>query len=132
MAQFGREAGREWLADHAPRLLAAFDADMGRVDAPKVRDVSTQRQRAVAKVRGKSLEDPEVRRRPTVPPRRVEDDEDKRTAARASAQSVAEWLAAGGVKKVGPPAGWADPKSPNYRPDVKVRRGEDRKRWGKR
>ena len=30
-------------------------------------------------------------------------------------------------------AGWADPKSPNYRPDlVQGRRGEDRKRWGNR
>ena len=54
-----------------------------------------------------------ARRRPTVPPRRVEDDEDKRAAARA---------------------GWADPKSPNYRPDlVRARkRIEDRKRWGHR
>lgn len=134
IAKFGREAARDWLAEHAPKLLAVFDADMGAKAPPKVRDVSTQRQKAVAKVRGKSLEDPAVRRRPTVTPRRVEDDEDKRTAARASAQSVEEWLAAGGRITHGPGAGWADPRSPNYRPDLVQgrRRGEDRKRWGKR
>lgn len=134
IAKFGRERAREWLAEHAPKLLGTFDADMGVKAPPKVRDVSTQRQKAVAKVRGKSLEDPAVRRRPTVPPRRVEDDEDKRTAARASAQSVEEWLAAGGRITHGPGAGWADPRSPNYRPDLVQgrRRGEDRKRWGHR
>lgn len=133
VAKFGREGAREWLAEHAPKLLAAFDADMEPKDPPKVRDVSTQRQKAIAKVRELARDDAQVRRRPTVPPRRVDDDEDKRAAARASAQSVAEWLAAGGRVTVGPGAGWADPASPNYRPDlVRARRGEERKRWGKR
>lgn len=129
VAEYGEVRAREWLAEHAPRLLTAFDSDMAApvVNPATVKAEAKPAVKTVAKFVPFAKTEAEARRRPPAPTPKGE------VAEPIRAQSVAEWLAAGGAVKRGPPMGWADPDSPNYDPEmVRMRRVEERRKWGRR
>lgn len=120
VAAWGKETARQWLEEHAPQHLAAFDVDT----TPKPKLVAVPK--PAREVVPAPLTESEQRRRPPSPM-----PQEKPEPVRA--HSVAEWIAAGGVVKKAPPMGWGDPDSPNYDPAlVAKRRAEERKKGWRR
>lgn len=121
VASVGREAARDWLLEHAPRLVTGFDADMARSDMRAEMKIVEVEEFVPA-----PLTETERRRRPPSPT-------PKEKPEPVRAHTVEEWIRAGGVVKKAPPMGWANPESPNYDPALVARkRAEERKKGWRR